>query len=89
MFSNRAASLPIQYYNRLPKDRVADLTFVLDPLIATAGTCSATVSMLKKWGTKRIVVIGVVGSTLVCVCACVCVCLCVDLFFFVGLVLCI
>ncbi len=28
-----------------------------------AGTCSATVSMLKKWGTKRIVVIGVVGTS--------------------------
>lgn len=27
-----------------------------------AGTCSATVSMLKKWGTNRIVVIGVVGT---------------------------
>src|SRR6056297_2789889 len=52
MFSNhRSLSLPIQYYNRLPKekDKVADLTFVLDPLIATAGTCSATVSILKKW----------------------------------------
>ena len=66
MFSNhRSSSLPIQYYNRLPKekDQVADLTFVLDPLIATAGTCSATVSQLKKWGTKKIVVIGVVGAT--------------------------
>lgn len=65
MFSNhRSLSLPIQYYNRLPKekDKVADLTFVLDPLIATAGTCSATVSILKKWGTKKIIVIGVVGA---------------------------
>ena len=38
MFSNRSSSLPIQYYNRLPKDKVSDLTFVLDPLIAT-GAC--------------------------------------------------
>lgn len=28
----------------------------------TAGTCSATVGLLKKWGTKKIIVIGVVGS---------------------------
>jgi len=37
MFSNRSSSMPIQYYNRLPKDKekVSDLTFVLDPLIAT------------------------------------------------------
>lgn len=65
MFSNhRSLSLPIQYYNRLPKekDKVADLTFVLDPLIATTSTCSATVSILKKWGTKKIIVIGVVGA---------------------------
>lgn len=39
MFSNRSSSLPIQYYNRLPKDKVSDLTFVLDPLIAT-GACA-------------------------------------------------
>ena len=35
MFRNRAAAMPIQYFNRLPKDRVSDTTFVLDPLIAT------------------------------------------------------
>lgn len=41
MFSNHSSSLPIQYYNRLPKDKVSDLTFVLDPLIATGAFWSA------------------------------------------------
>lgn len=35
MFRNRKSTMPIQYYNRLPKDKVSDVTFVLDPLIAT------------------------------------------------------
>jgi uracil phosphoribosyltransferase len=39
MFRNRKSAMPIQYYNRLPKDKVSDVTFVLDPLIATC-TCS-------------------------------------------------
>ena len=35
MFRMKGSETPVQYYNRLPKDSVADVTFVLDPLIAT------------------------------------------------------
>jgi len=36
MYRLKGSTLPVQYYNRLPKDKVADVAFVLDPLIASA-----------------------------------------------------
>ncbi|KAJ2998846.1 hypothetical protein HDV02_003956 [Globomyces sp. JEL0801] len=47
--------LPVEYYNKLPAACQLDIGFVLDPLIATAGTAIAAVNMLKDWGLKRIV----------------------------------
>ena len=54
--------LPIQYYNRLPRDNVADVAYVVDPCIATSNTIHAVVSILEKWGAKRIVVISAIGA---------------------------
>lgn len=53
---------PIEYYSRLPKDNVAELTFVLEPMIATSRTVHAAISKLKGWGTPKIVLVCVVAS---------------------------
>lgn len=39
---------PVQYYNRLPRKCEADVAYVLDPMIATAGTVMSVVAILKK-----------------------------------------
>jgi len=62
MYRNEASLLPVQYYNKLPKNCVADVAYVLDPMIATAGTITAVVSVLKRWGCKKIHVISVLAS---------------------------
>lgn len=62
MYRNKISLQPIEYYNRLPRDRPSDVAFVLDPMIATCGTSKAVVSMLKKWGAGRIVVLSLVAS---------------------------
>jgi len=62
MFRMKGSEVPVQYYNRLPNDSVADVTFVLDPLIATGRTIIATVAILKKWGCKNIVVVSCVAT---------------------------
>jgi uracil phosphoribosyltransferase len=36
MYRLKGSTLPVQYYNRLPKDDASDVAFVLDPLIASA-----------------------------------------------------
>ncbi|KAK9422186.1 putative Uracil phosphoribosyltransferase [Seiridium unicorne] len=54
---------PVEYYNNLPQHQgVADLAIILDPVIATGGTCAAAIQTLREWGVKRIVVISVISA---------------------------
>lgn len=62
---------PVEYYNNLPNHiagsgsggaAVSSLAIVLDPVIATGGTCAAAISTLRQWGVKRIVVVSVLGA---------------------------
>ena len=53
---------PVEYYNKLPVEPSVGVCLILDPMLATGGSASATVSVLKKWGVKRIKFIGVIGA---------------------------
>jgi uracil phosphoribosyltransferase len=62
MYRQKDSLLPIQYYNKLPKDKKCDVAFIVDPCIATSNTIQAVVSIVKRWGAKRIVVVAAIGS---------------------------
>ena len=47
MYKNNI-SMPVQYYNRLPRQCQADVAYVLDPVIASGGTTMSLISILKK-----------------------------------------
>jgi uracil phosphoribosyltransferase len=53
---------PVQYYNKLPTLPTVGTCLVLDPMLATGGSAVATVSILKKWGVKRIKYLGIIGA---------------------------
>lgn len=61
---------PVEYYNNLPQhvssgasdEPVASLAIILDPVIATGGTCAAAIQTLREWGVKRILVLSVVAA---------------------------
>jgi uracil phosphoribosyltransferase len=53
---------PVQYYNKLPTAPTVGVCLVLDPMLATGGSAAATVSILKKWGVKKIKYIGILGA---------------------------
>ncbi|KAF3352753.1 Uracil phosphoribosyltransferase like protein [Verticillium longisporum] len=40
----------------------SSLAIILDPVIATGGTCAAAINTLRDWGARRIVVLSVVGA---------------------------
>lgn len=44
---------PIEYYNKLPPTPTVDIVFILDPMLATGGSATATIDILKKWGAKK------------------------------------
>jgi len=54
---------PVQYFNRLPRGKcVSDVAYVLDPIVGSAATVMAVVSILKQWGVPKIHIITVVAS---------------------------
>ena len=62
MYRSKASSLPVQYYNRLPRNEQCDVAYILDPCIATASTLHAVVSIVQQWGAKKVVIISALGS---------------------------
>lgn len=53
---------PVEYYNKLPVEPTVSLCLVLDPMLATGGSATATVGILKEWGVQRIKFVGVIGA---------------------------
>eukprot|EP00924_Labyrinthula_sp_SR-Ha-C_P016938 snap_masked-scaffold_6-processed-gene-19.25-mRNA-1 protein AED:0.11 eAED:0.13 QI:0/-1/0/1/-1/1/1/0/226 len=62
MYRNKESLLPIMYYNKLPNDPSTEVAVVLEPLIATGGTVSAVLDILRNWGVKTIKVVAVIAS---------------------------
>jgi uracil phosphoribosyltransferase len=54
--------MPIEYYNKLPVQPTVDICYVLDPMLATAGSATATVKVLKDWGARRIKFVGLIAA---------------------------
>jgi uracil phosphoribosyltransferase len=53
---------PIQYYNRLPIAPTVDVCLILDPMLATGGSATATAQILKDWGAKNIKYVGIIAA---------------------------
>jgi uracil phosphoribosyltransferase len=53
---------PVEYYNKLPDAATVQVCLVLDTMLATGGSASATVDILKKWGAARIKQVSLVAA---------------------------
>lgn len=53
---------PVEYYNKLPIAPTVSICLILDPMLATGGSATATVDVLKEWGVERIKFVGVIGA---------------------------
>lgn len=53
---------PVQYYNKLPTEPTVSLCLILDPMLATGGSATATIDVLKKWGVTNIKFVGLIGA---------------------------
>ncbi len=53
---------PVEYYNKLPTAPTVGVCLVLDPMLATGGSAVATISIIKKWGVKKIKYMGILGA---------------------------
>ncbi len=53
---------PVSYYNKLPVEPTVQVCLVLDPMLATGGSATAAVDVLKKWGVTRIKFVGLIAA---------------------------
>jgi len=53
---------PVEYYNRLPIEPTVQLCLILDPMLATGGSASAAVDVLKNWGVRRVKFVGLIAA---------------------------
>lgn len=53
---------PVEYYNKLPISPTVQLCLLLDPMLATGGSATAAVEVLKRWGVSRIKFIGLIAA---------------------------
>jgi uracil phosphoribosyltransferase len=50
LFRDERTLRPVEYYNKLPDSAAVDLCLILDPMLATGGSASAAIEVLKRGG---------------------------------------
>lgn len=53
---------PVQYYNKLPIQPRVAVCLILDPMLATGGSATATAEVLKRWGVTKIKFVGLIAA---------------------------
>ncbi|MGE5251202.1 MAG: uracil phosphoribosyltransferase [Bacteroidota bacterium] len=53
---------PVEYYNKLPVEPRVSVCLILDPMLATGGSATATADVLKRWGVRKIKFVGLIGA---------------------------
>jgi uracil phosphoribosyltransferase len=53
---------PVEYYNNLPVDPRVSVCLILDPMLATGGSATATADILKRWGVTKIKFVGLIAA---------------------------
>lgn len=62
LYRNEETLEPVRYYCKLPNNIENKEVFLLDPMLATGGSGSAAISMLKRDGVKKIKFLSIIAS---------------------------
>src|SRR5215831_1146409 len=62
LFRDERTLRPVEYYNKLPDSASVDLCLILDPMLATGGSATAAIEVLKRWGAVRIKLINLIAA---------------------------
>ena len=62
LFRDERTLRPVEYYNKLPDSATVDLCLILDPMLATGGSSTAAIEVLKRWGATRIKMINLIAA---------------------------
>lgn len=62
LFRDEETLRPVEYYNKLPVSPTVDVCLVLDPMLATGGSATAVVEILKEWGARQVIFVGILAA---------------------------
>ncbi len=62
LFRDERTLRPVEYYNKLPDTATVDLCLILDPMLATGGSATAAIEVLKDWGASRIKLLNLIAA---------------------------
>jgi uracil phosphoribosyltransferase len=62
LFRDERTLRPVEYYNKLPDSATVDVCLILDPMLATGGSATAAIEVLKRWGASRIKLINLIAA---------------------------
>lgn len=62
LFRDERTLRPVEYYNKLPDGATVDLCLILDPMLATGGSATAAIEVLKRWGAVRIKLVNLIAA---------------------------
>ena len=62
LFRDEKTLRPVEYYNKLPDSATVDLCLILDPMLATGGSATAAIDVLKRWGAVRIKLVNLIAA---------------------------
>ena len=62
LFRDERTLQPVEYYNKLPDTATVDLCLILDPMLATGGSATAAIEILKAWGARRIKLVNLIAA---------------------------
>lgn len=65
LYREKSTLQPVEYYNNLPQSQnsaAVDTAILIDPVVATGGTCIAAIQTLRDWGVRKVIVINLVTA---------------------------
>ena len=62
LFRDERTLRPVEYYNKLPDRTTVDTCLILDPMLATGGSATAAIEVLKEWGATRIKLVNLIAA---------------------------
>src|SRR5688572_29423153 len=62
LYRDEATARPVEYYSKLPPTQPVDMALVVDPMLATAGSATAALAVLERWGVQRLRILSIIAS---------------------------
>ncbi|MBO4620060.1 MAG: uracil phosphoribosyltransferase [Victivallales bacterium] len=62
LYRDHETHQPVEYYFKMPQDVAERVVILLDPMLATGGSASASIDALKKRGVTKIKMINIIGA---------------------------